>query len=290
MDTPIDPHTRQYIRQVNAIPRLSQERELALASAWLERRDQAAAHAVVRANLRHVIPLALRYRGRGPSLGDLIAQGNLALMAALERFEPARGFRFITYANHWIRAEILALVLQSRSMVGGGRGHQRSRYVFQLQRELAHLTSKHGRSDEVYAELSERFGRAPEELAHIVALLERRDASLEATTGDGSSTLGDRLAEEGARQDEVVERDAQRDALSHAVAAATTGLDERERFIVEHRLMADDDSRSSLADVGERFGVSRERARQIECRVKDKLRKRLAPVARGWDLDMARAA
>lgn len=285
-----DTHTHRYISLANAMPRLTLERELELARAWQEEGNRAAADTLIRANMRYVIPHALRYRRQGPTLSDLISQGNLALMSALDRFEPSRGLRFITYANHWIRAEMLALVLSSRSMVGGGRGHQRGRYVFKLQREHAHLTGKLGSRDEVCAILGQRFGRPTAEIADILARLERRDGSLDAPGGESGGTLADTLASDMEPHDERVELSDLRSELRGAVAEATVDLDERERFIVEHRLMADVETRQSLVDIGKRFGVSRERARQIEARLKDKLRKRLKPLAGRWELDVARAA
>lgn len=290
MNKGIDPQTYRYIGIANAMPRLSLDRELELARAWQDRRDKKAADELVRANLRHVIPQALRYRRLWPSLWDLISQGNLGLMTALDRFDTSRGLRFITYANHWIRAEILAFVLSTRSMVGGGRGHQRGRYVFRLQREHARLAMQLGSSDEVYAILSERFGRTSEEIADIVARLEQSDASLDAVVGESGTTLGDLIAADATGSDEALASTGLRQELRGALAEATVDLDARERFIVQHRLLADEDARKSLVDVGKRFGLSRERARQIETRVKDKLRRRLKPFVGRWELEFSTAA
>lgn len=285
----IDLHTGNYIARVNAIPRLSRERELELARAWKERGDKQALDALIQANLRHVIPMALRYSGEGRPIADLIAQGNLALMTAIERFEPERGLRFVTYAKHAIRAEMLGHLLSTRSMVGGGRGHQRGRYVFRLQREHAKLQLRHGKSDAVYEELSSRFGKSSAEIADILARLERHDGSLDAPLGDSGTTAGELVRDESAEHDSALARRSLCEELSGVVGGALVELDERERFIAEHRLMADDEARCSLTDVGQRFGVSRERARQLECRVKDKLRRRLKPLARRWELEPAAA-
>jgi RNA polymerase sigma-32 factor len=286
----IDLHTGNYIRRVNAIPRLSRERELKLAHAWKAQGDRKAADEIIQANLRHVVPMALRLSGEGRPIADLIAQGNLALMTALDRFEPERGLRFVTYAKHAIRAEMLGHLLATRSMVGGGRGHQRGRFVFGLQRQHAALRSRHGQSDVVYDELAARFGKSHAQIADIVARLERHDGSLDATLGESAVTGIDMLIDDSVDQGGDLVRQCLRAELTGAVDSAMTELDERERFIAEHRLMADDEARYSLADVGQRFGVSRERARQLESRVKDKLRRRLRPLARRWELEQTVAA
>ncbi|MDD9946941.1 MAG: RNA polymerase sigma factor RpoD/SigA [Myxococcales bacterium] len=290
MNKHIESHTDRYIRAVNAIPRITKERELELARAWQRDRDHDAAKQLIEANLRNVVPMALRYRNQGPSLWDLISQGNVGLMTALDRFDPTRGLRFITYANHWIRSEMLSLVLSTRSMVGGGRGYQRGRYVFRMRREAAHLTAKLGQDQSVFELLSQRFGRPSDEIADVLALLERRDASTEAPHGDSASTLGDCLTDEADAHDEALAHRHLQQEVKGALADATSVLDERERFIVEHRLMAEPDARRSLLDIGNHFGVSRERARQLETRVKDKLRRRLQPIADRWELSSATAA
>ena len=274
--TSIDLDTRAYIRRVNALPALAREEELTLARDYRERADVAAAQRVVTANLRHVVPIALRYRRYGLPPAELIAEGNLALLRALAGFEPERGLRFATYANYWIRADILALVLRQRSLVGGGRGQLRPRFFFRLRREHARLSAQIGDPERVQSELAARWRLAPHDLAQILDRLERPDNSLDAPLSRGSSTSAcEMLADETRNQEESLLRERARDQLSSAVALATAELDVRERFILEHRLMADPESEYSLVRIGELFGVSRERARQLESRVKEKLRTRL---------------
>ena len=126
------------------------------------------------ANLRHVAVVALRYRFYGVQLPELLAQGALAQLIALDRFDPERGVRFATYASHWVRAEMLAFVLRNRCMVGGGRGPLRSRYVFRLRREHRSLMSRLGESDAVLTELAPALraharARSPNPGAHRIA-------------------------------------------------------------------------------------------------------------------------
>ncbi|MDD9938118.1 MAG: sigma-70 family RNA polymerase sigma factor [Myxococcales bacterium] len=275
-----DEATFRYISMANAIPALTREQELSLARDYLERGDAKAKHQVIQANLRHVIPHALRHRHYGLPLGELIAQGNLALVAALDRFEPQRELRFATYANHWIRAEILALVLKQRSMVGGGKGPLRAKFVFKLRRELSALLGHLGDRDAALRILAERFGKTPQELADILTRIDSRDASLDVRVGEGSgASLVELMPSDGAATDDVVAAGEARQQVGAAVRDATSDLGERERYILERRLMADPEARMSLVQIGRHFGVSRERARQLESALKQKLRKRLSPVA-----------
>jgi RNA polymerase sigma-32 factor len=271
----IDIATSAYMRRVNAIPALERDEELRAAEAFRGTGDRAAAQRVITANLRHVVPIALRHRHYGLPIGELIAEGNLALLRALPSFEPERGLRFATYANYWIRADILALMLRQRSMVGGGRGHLRPKFFFRLRREHARLSAKLGDEALVKSALAVGWKLSVEELTEILDRLEYPDASLDAPPAHGQLRAGfERLADPH-DPEQTLAREIEQRRLSTAVKAATAELDARERFILEHRLMAEPDSEYSLVRIGQLFGVSRERARQLESRVKDKLRGRL---------------
>jgi RNA polymerase sigma-32 factor len=273
---PLDPDTVAYVRRVNALPGLSRNEELDLAKLYLTG-DSKAGQRVVTANLRHVVPIALRYRRYGVPVGELIAEGNLALLRALSGFDPGRGLRFATYANYWIRADILALILKQRSMVGGGKGHLRPKYFFRLRREHARLSVLLGDDSKVHAELAQRWQLSTSELTEILDRLDRPDASVDAPVSEGGRLLvGDFLASADSSQEDTLARGRTQADLRSALKTATAELDPRERFILEHRLLADPDLEYSLVRIGELFGVSRERARQLESRVKDKLRAKLA--------------
>src|SRR5215510_11489673 len=107
----MDAETVAYMRRVNALPPLTRTEELELATRYFAG-DASAGHRIITANLRHVAPIALRYRRYGVPVGELVAEGNLALLRALAGFQPERGLRFATYANYWIRADVLALILR----------------------------------------------------------------------------------------------------------------------------------------------------------------------------------
>jgi RNA polymerase sigma-32 factor len=272
----IDTPTLNYMRRVNAIAPLTREEELALARSWRGGAAEAG-HRVLRANLRNVIPIALRYRRYGIPVGELIAEGNAALVRALGRYEPERELRFATYANYWIRAEMLGLVLQQRSVVGGGRGQLRPKYFFRLRREYARLSAQLGERDARSA-LAQQWNMGQDTLELILDRLERPDTSLDAPLRNAPGALVDVLSDERDAQDDLLERQRMNRRLSQAVRNARGELDARETFILEHRLLADPEVEYSLVHIGRLFGVSRERARQLEGRVKEKLRRHVAPL------------
>ncbi len=276
----IEPEVRRYLASVQRVAPLARAEELALCRAFLEHGDRRAADRVITANLRHVVPHALRYRHMGVPFADLIAQGNLGLLLALRGFDPGRGLRFATYANHWVRSEMLAFALRTRRLVGGGRGALRSVYALRMRREHTTLCNRLGDDPGVHRILSEQYRKSPDEIASILHQNEQRDASLDAPAARGGRhTLLATLSLDEPGQDEALLSRRTRAALTTAVASAISALDARERFIVEARMMADDDTRLSLAEIGQRFGVSRERARQLESKAKAKLRSRLATLA-----------
>jgi RNA polymerase sigma-32 factor len=275
----------RYITRVLAMPKQDRDRESVLARAFAHG-DRVAGNELLTANLRHVVPHALRYRFLGPSLSELVAQGNLGLLRALQTFDPERGVRFASYANPWIRAEMLGIVLRSRTMVGGGRGVFSRKYVFGMRREHGRLAAQLGDEDAVYRCLAERYRMPVHEISAILRRLELYDASLETPEAeDGTGrTLLDRLSAGDDGADESAVAPAERDQIASAVGEALAVLNDRERYIVQHRLMADEEARLSLSDIGERFAVSRERARQIEQAAKAKLRARLRPLAQRFEL------
>lgn len=272
----IDPAVSRYIDRVSAVAPLERAEEYQLATRYALNRDADARQALVNAHLRHVVAIALKYRRYGLPIEDLIAEGNLGVLHALEKFEPQRGYRFLTYANFWIRAYIVNHVLRSWSMVGAGSGALRSKVFFRLRRERARLTNLLGDSEAVAAALAERMAMRPDRVIELSRRLDARDVSLQTRLSDDSSTeLIDTLTcPRGDAEQAVFERD-ERSFITDAVKQSLTTLDVRERFIVEHRLMADPESELSLAEIGRRLGVSRERARQLEARAKRKLSQRL---------------
>ena len=262
-----------YIARVRSIPRLSREVEYELA---LRARtgDTQAAHRLVEANLRFVVAVALQYRRYGIPISELIAEGSLGLMLAVRKFDPDRGTRFVTYAGYWIRAYVLDLVVKSASLVGGGSGALRSKLFFRLRRERARVANQEQDPIRLVEELAERFHVDPERMSRMLRQIDARDVSLDVSThADSAVTMLDTLRDDTQNQEEELVASERQHGLNDRLGSALGSLDRRERYIVEQRIMGEDEM--SLAELGRRLGVSRERARQIEARAKRKLKKRL---------------
>jgi len=266
----------RYISYVRDIDQFSREEELEIARKWVSEGDRCAADALIRANLRYVVAIALTYRRYGLPLADLIAEGNFGLVHAVSKFNPERGTRFVTYAAYWIRAYMLNYVIRSWSMVGVGSGPLRSKLFFRLRRERARIANLVGDNEEATRILAERFGESQDKIVSLANRLEARDVSLDARVfDDGTIAILDTLESDEPSQEETVEHQQSHDRIKASLREALHDLDPRERFIVEVRMMADADDALSLAEIGRRLGVSRERARQLEARAKKKLRDRL---------------
>ena len=256
-------------------PKLSREEELELWHRWYTDHDERAVDTLVRANLRYVVTNALKYRRYGLPVAELIAEGNFGIVHALTKFEPERGYRFVTYAAYWIRAFMLDYIIRSWSLVGAGYGVLRSRLFFKLRREKVRITNLVGEGDRAEEMLAERFETTRARVSEMIGRLEARDVSLSSSVSeDGVTTLMDTLVSSGANQEELCVGSQYIRWVNPIVHAALDMLDRRERMIVE-RLMSDPEERQSLAELGRRLGVSRERARQIETRAKNKLRQHI---------------
>jgi RNA polymerase sigma-32 factor len=274
-----DPGFRKYLAAVQRYPILDRAAELKLARRFRHKGDRKAADALVQANLRYVVKIAAQYRGYGFRLSDLVEEGNLGLLEAVLRFDPGRKLRFMTYAAYWVRAYVLAHVLKQWSIVGVGTGPLQSKMFFRLHRERSRLSSQLGvEGGAMDTTLAHTFNTSEEKVRQMAQRLDSRDASLDmAAYRDGSTTLLETLSDESPNQEEhtaAAERDAR---VRRHLAQVRHQLDERERMILEERLLSTDDE-VTLADLGRRMGLSRERVRQLEERVKHKLRRALSPV------------
>jgi RNA polymerase sigma-32 factor len=288
-----DPSLTHYITAAHAYPELSREAEQELTVRWLTQQDEAAREELVRAHLRYVVSIAFKYHRYGLPLAELVAEGNFGLVHALQKFDTSRGTRFVTYASYWIRAYILNHVIRSWSMVGGGSGALRSKMFFKIRRERVRIANLVGDGEEANALLAKALDLPQAKVAAMVRSLDARDVSLDAPVyTDSATTLADTLvAGDDWNQEEGLAHSETDGFARDAVNEALIGLDDRERYIVEKRLMADNEDELSLAEIGRQLGVSRERARQLEVRAKKKLKSRITELSRGsgW-LDVHDAA
>jgi RNA polymerase sigma-32 factor len=284
-----DSSFQTYVRTVQQYPQHTREEELELVRAYREAGSEAAREALVRAHLRHVVAIALKYRRYGLPVADLVAEGNFGIVHALSKFDAGRGTRFVTYAAYWIRAYILNYIIRSWSLVGVGSGALRSKTFFKLRRERVRITNLVGEGPEADELLGKAMNMPVEKVTAMVRRLESRDLSLDAQVWDDSATtVLDTLVAPGNDQEQQVGDRETRVSVEEVVRDSLKHLDKRERYIVEKRLMADREDELSLAEIGRRLGVSRERARQLEARARRKLKGRISQLseAAGVTIDL----
>ncbi len=249
---------RMYLRSIGRVPLITREDEVRLAKR-IEQNDMSAKNALIEANLRLVVSIAKRYSGRGLTLLDLIQEGNLGLIRAVEKFDWRRGFKFSTYATWWIRQAITrALADQSRTIRIPVHMVERMNRVARAKRSLMQQNNREPSFEEI-AELVEMTPRKVEEILK----LGQEPVSLEAPVGgeEGDASLGDFISDEvGDRPLEVVANRI-RDADLQQVLDS---LPWRERRVIELRYGLGDKGPMTLEDIGHEVGVTRERVRQIE--------------------------
>jgi RNA polymerase sigma-32 factor len=268
---------QKYLTAIGRYPLLDRERELALATAYRDG-DAGSGDLLVCCNLRYVVKIAIGYRGYGFRLSELVAEGNVGLLQAVRRFEPERGLRFMTYASYWVRAHVLSYILKHWSLVGVGTGPMQSKLFFRLHREKAKLMARTGNNENVTARLAEKFNCTEDRIRRMEQRIDGRDVSLDAKAyRDGSVTIMDTLSDGEATQESAVCREEVARLVRERVAHALTRLDDREQVIVHHRLLGGE--KQTLSELGKQLGLSRERVRQLEQRVKTKLRRTLADLA-----------
>jgi RNA polymerase sigma-32 factor len=272
-----------YLSEINQHPLLTVEEEQSLARAYLLTGDTRAAHRLISANLRFVVKVANEYRSYGFRQGDLIQEGNIGLMKAVQKFDPDKGIRLISYAVWWIRAYIQNYIVKSYSLVKVGTTQAQRKLFFSMaraRRELDRTSAEHGADSdgEDSAKVAKRLGVKPADVDEMAQRMSGRDFSLDAPIGDdGDLSHVDLLAGDGPSQEHELAAAQDRDVLQGGVGVALAQLDPRERFIIEQRVMAD--RPMTLRDLGAHFGFSRERARQLEIRAKAKLKDKLVALA-----------
>ena len=263
---------QHYLAETRRYPILSREQEHDLAVRYREHEDLDAAYKLVASNLRLVVMLAREYQRASQNLLDLIQEGNIGLMEAVKNFDPYRGVRFPSYAVWWIRAYIIRYIMNNWRMVKLGTTQAQRKLFFNLQKEKE-LLEREG----IVARpklLADRLHVKEREVIEMEQRMSGADVSIDAPVGqreDGA--LVDFLASDEQTAEKRV-ADAQfRGLLREKVAAFGGTLKGKERVIFEQRLLSD--SPGTLQDIGDQFGISRERVRQLESRIKKKLKEYL---------------
>jgi RNA polymerase sigma-32 factor len=265
-----------YLSEISKYPLLSVEEERKLARQFL-RHNLRAGHTLVTSNLRFVVKVAYEYRSYSIKMSDLIQEGNIGLMRAVQKFDPAREIRLISYAVWWIRAYIQNYILKSWSLVKLGTTQAQRKLFFSLARTRRELERyNHGEITLTNAdEIARRLHVKAAEVREMEQRMAGRDLSLDAPLGDeGGSPHLDFVASPSATQDDEFADKEEAGIIKSKVQVALRQLDPRERFIIEQRVM--NDRPLTLKELGEHFGFSRERARQLEIRAKEKLKEELA--------------
>jgi RNA polymerase sigma-32 factor len=272
-----------YLAEINRFPLLTVDEEQRLARLFRDAGDTRAAHRLVTSNLRFVVKVSYEYRSYGFKMADLIQEGNIGLMKAVQKFDPDKGIRLISYAVWWIRAYIQNYILKSWSLVKLGTTQAQRKLFFSLartKRELDKFSAGHGLDSDGRdtAKIARKLRVKTTEVEEMEQRMDGRDLSLDAPMGDdGGYSHIDFVADAASPQDAELSSAEERQILSGRVGAALAHLDQRERYIIEQRVMSD--RPQTLKELGEHFGFSRERARQLEIRAKEKLKQELQALA-----------
>ena len=259
-----------YISQINQFPILTAKEEFKLAVRFRKHSDMEAAEKLVVSNLRFVVKIAHEYKNYGIKLLDLIQEGNIGLMHAVKKFDPYKGYRLISYAVWWIRAYIQNFVIRSWSLVKIGTTQAQRKLFFKLKqakRKLQGLSSKNPE----FKEVAESLNVKESEIEEMDHRLNNRDLSLDASIkGEGETAFIDNLIYEGEDQEKALIKREEADLVKKNINRALSKLNERENYIARNRIMADNPE--TLQKIGDRFSITRERARQVEKEVLKKLR------------------
>jgi len=271
-----------YLAEINHYELLTVEEEQRLARRF-KKGDLMSGHRLVTANLRFVVKVSYEYRSYGIKMGDLIQEGNIGLMKAVQKFDADKGIRLISYAVWWIRAYIQNYILKSWSLVKLGTTQAQRKLFFSLartRRELEKLNN--GDTSLNVDEIAKRLHVKPAEVREMEQRMGGRDLSLDAPMGeDGGNSHVDFVVSGATGQDDEFADKEEAGMISMHVKTALQRLDPRERFIIEQRVM--NERPMTLKELGEHFGFSRERARQLEIRAKDKLKNELAALMQQMD-------
>ncbi|HZS84549.1 MAG TPA: RNA polymerase sigma factor RpoH [Stellaceae bacterium] len=270
----------RYLQEIRKFPMLGAEEEYMLAKRWKEHEDPEAAQRLVTSHLRLVAKIAMGYRGYGLPLSELISEGNVGMMQAVKRFDPDRGFRLATYAMWWIRAAIQEYILHSWSLVKMGTTAAQKKLFFNLRKLKGQLQAieEGDLSPENVKKIATELDVPEADVVSMNRRLASPDHSLNAPLRtDSEGEWQDWLVDEGESQEtklgERQELGLRRDLLVKAMGH----LNERERDILTHRRLLEQPT--TLEDLSQKYGISRERVRQIEVRAFEKLQKAIKSAA-----------
>jgi RNA polymerase sigma-32 factor len=274
----------RYMQEIRKFPLLEPEEEYMLAKSWVDHQDTKAAHKMVTSHLRLAAKIAMGYRGYGLPQAEVISEANVGLMQAVKRFDPEKGFRLATYAMWWIRASIQEYILRSWSLVKLGTTSAQKKLFFNLRKAKAKVGAleEGDLRPENVAKIAIDLNVSESEVVDMNRRLSGSDASLNATVGsdgDSSTQWQDWLEDEDSDQAEHYAEKDELDTRRALLVQAMSVLNDRERDVLMERRLADEPV--TLEDLSARYGVSRERIRQIEVRAFEKLQEKMRQLAKG---------
>ena len=269
LPVPYDP-LKKYLSEVSKYPVLTREQELEVATKIFESKDKSAAQTLVISNLKLVVKIALEYYNTYQNILDLIQEGNVGLLHAVKKYNPYKGTKFSTYASFWIRAYILKYIMDSWSLVKVGTTQSQRKLFYRLNKEKQKLEALG-----LYPApklLAKNLDVKEEEVEEMQKRLAYTDVSLEAPLHDESDDTIMDMMRTDENVEEVVAEKQRSEILAKKVREFKKTLNDKEIYIFEHRIMAEEPS--TLQEIGVKFNVSRERVRQIENRVLKKFKDR----------------
>jgi len=271
-----------YITAVNRVPMLSAEEEGALARSYRDRGDLNSAGQLVLSHLRLVVAVARNYLGYGLPHADLIQEGNIGLMKAVKRFDPDRGVRLVSFALHWIKAEMHEYILRNWRVVKVATTKAQRKLFFNLRSLKQHAGTM---SREEIEGVARELNVKPEEVAEMETRMSGGDVALEARSDEGAEEFAPihYLTDAGAEPAAVIERRLHDRLQGEGIQQALASLDERSRRVIQARWLDEDADggvgTATLHELAREFGVSAERIRQIEAKALRKMRGALVAYA-----------
>ena len=263
----------QYVTAVNKYPLLTLEQEQELGMRWKYTQDVDAARSMVMSHLRLVVSVSRNYMGYGLPQGDLIQEGNVGLMKAVRRFDPERGVRLVSFALHWIRAEIHEYILKNWRMVKVATTKAQRKLFFNLR---GMRSGEHALTQAEAKRIAKELNVKPEEVFEMNMRLSGRDIAMDGTPDDSESESTSPAsylqADESVDPARIIEAQETGRVQSEGLKRALTNLDERSRDIITRRWLAEDQE-ETLQVLADKYGVSAERIRQIEVKAMKQMRK-----------------
>ena len=263
-----------YLVQINQFPLLTKDEEFQLAVKYRDYNDISAAHKLITSNLRFVVKVALEYKSYGVKLLDLIQEGNIGLMMAVKKFNPDKGYRFISYAIWWIRAYMQNFIIKTWSLVKIGTTQAQKKLFYKIGKVRKALESDQ-ENEKKYELLAKDLDVHKEDVVEMEQRMSSRDLSLDSTFDEGNElTHLDLLQESSPDQEETLAHEQEKEIREREVQKALKRLNEKEVYIIRNRIMADEPR--TLQEIGDHLKLSRERVRQIESEALKKLKKEMS--------------